>query len=267
MGHSPSLSDLQKQNQEFNDFMAQATTNLKTRAATQRQDFQSAVDAIYKGQDKHILGAGSNADYKQSSDFSLDQIGKALDAVASAVFTGGTSPSGTTVDAKEAAGVVAELASFQVMALVAAKSFITQILGVFDTSASTAFHSAWSSKSIAPGLMLHVWCYGDSFQRQDFFDNAFIIENVIEFQLIYSFAQAQVEQDIDYMNKHTEEIEKLDAKIAQFQSDMDDREGDINFTMPAGQPDGWEKRVATMKAELETYRSEVAKLVEKYKKP
>ena len=262
MGRTNSIDTLKQQNQAFSDYMAQATANLAKRAADQRQPFLDAIRTIYGTDDQHVLGAGSNSDYKQASEFSIDSIDTMLNKVASAVFSGGAAPTGTVVGtAAEVAGVVTELASFQALALVAAKSFITQILGVFDTTASTSFHSAFSSSTLAPGLMLHVWNYGDAFQRADFFNNEFIIENMIEFQLIYSFAQAQTEQDIEYMDEHTKLTEDLEAKIVKMQETIDARVADIDTDLPDGQPDGWNARVTYLKNTLESYRAEVDKLV------
>ena len=265
MGHSPSIADLKRQNQEFNDYMAQATANLKNRANDQRSAFQTAIDNIYKGQDQRIMGSGSNTDYKQATEFSLEPINKAMDAIAAAVFSGGSPPDGTVMgEAKEAIGIAAEMASFEALALVAARAFIVQVLGVFDTTASTSFHNTVSSKTLSPGLMLHVWNYGDAFQRKDFFNNEFIIENVIEFQLIYSFAQAKTQADIDYMKAHSDEIEDLDQKIVTLQKEIDEKVANIDEDLPQGQPAGWQARIDYLKASLEKYRQEVKSLLADY---
>lgn len=267
MGHSPSISDLKKQNKEFSDYIKSATDNLNARAKPEEGKFLSMVDDYYKKDnwDQQPLCGGSNTDYRQAAEFSLDSISTSLKSVANAVFMGGAPPDGVDLlqDAEAVAKVAAEMASFEALALSAATAFINQILGAFSTSISTEYHSDRSSKSISPGLTLHVWYYGDAFHKEDYFNNNFILENVIEFKLIYSFSQAKMQQDISYMDAHTQEIDDLDNKIVEMQEKVDEWTEDPNIDFEKIQ--NYQKRIDWLKERLETYRSEVKKLVDEYK--
>ena len=266
MGHSTSIADLKKQDAEFSDYIASATTNLKNRASPEEATFNDMVESYYgaNGWDQQPLCGGSNTDYRQAAEFSLDSIHKSLKSVANAVFMGGAPSDGVSLleDAEAVAKIAAEMASFQALALSAATAFITQVLGAFTTTVSTEYHSNMASRSIAPGLTLHSWCYGDAFQKEDYFNNQFIIENVVQFKLIYSFAQAKMQQDIAYMDTHTQEIADLDATIAEMQSKVDDWAMDPDKDFDETQK--YQDRITFLKKRLEEYRDEVDTLVEQY---
>jgi hypothetical protein len=266
MGHAPTIADLQKQNEEFSKYIESATANLKKRAEPEEEDFNTTVESFYKENnwDQQPLGGGSYMNYTQAAEFSLTAIDDTLDKIAKAVFAGGEPPGGTVMeDAKTVAKVATELADFQVLALYAARAFISNMLGVFDKSASTEYHSIVQSKSLAPGLMLHIWNFGDAFHRKDFFDNNFIIENAINFKLIYSFGQAEMEQDVEYMETHSADIEKVEQTIAKLQEDIDEMLLDPDkYSMD--DIENFQKRIDFGKKSLESYRAEVDKCVKKY---
>ncbi|MEZ4868035.1 MAG: hypothetical protein R3C14_42295 [Caldilineaceae bacterium] len=268
MGHSPSIADLEKQDAEFSDYIKSATDNLNERAKPEEEDFHKMIESYYSQNkwDNQPICEGSNTDYRQTAEFSLDSIHESLQNVANSVFMGGAPPDGVHIlqDFKAVAKIAVEMADFQVLALSAATAFITQILGAFTTTVSTEYHSNMASRSIAPGLVLHAWCYGDAFQRKDYFNNQFIIENVVDFNLTYSFAQAEMQQDIAYMDAHTQEIADLDEKIIEMQKNVDDWAMDPNKDFEETQK--YQDRITFLKERLEEYRKEVDKLVEKYKK-
>lgn len=267
MGHSSSIKELQKQDKEFSDYIQKATDLLKKRAKPEEDNFQKKIDDFYNQNnwDKQPIARGESFDYRQAAEFSLDAIDGMLEAIAKAVFAGGAVPGGTVIDdAKAVAQVAAEMIDFQVLALVAAKAFINNVLGAFDTSVSTEYHSIIQQKSLAPGLTLHAWNYGDAFQQKNFFNNQFIIENGLAFQLTYSFAQAQMQQDIEYMNVHTQEISEADTSIAAMQKKIDDMAQDIEVSMDTLQ--AWQDRVTFLQKGLDLYQKQVEDLVEKYKR-
>lgn len=266
MGQSKSITDLKQQNDEFNQYMTLATANLKSRAQPLEAEFNATVESFYtkNNWDQQPIGGGSNMDYRQASEFSLDSIQQSVQRVANAVFKGGVPPDGTLMDdAKAVAKVASEMASFEVLALTAATSFLTQLLGAFDTGLSTEFHSTVQSKSLAPGLMLHTWYFGDAFQKEDYFNNQFIIENAVNFKLIYSFAQAAMEQDIAYMEFHSKEIDKLEDLIDKMQEHLDELQLDPATSLST--IEDYQKRMEMSKQNMETYRNEVDSLVKKYR--
>lgn len=175
MGSTPSIADLKQQDQEFSDYIQAATDNLKARAKPDQDKFAQMIVDFY-GQnnwDQQNEGGGDYWDYRQAAEFSLTSINDTLQGIAHSIFEGDAPPDGTVIDDAEAVAKVAiELASFQALALSAATAVITNILGVFDTSVSTSFHSVSQSKSLAPGLMLHTWNYGDSFQNKKLFQQS-----------------------------------------------------------------------------------------------
>lgn len=265
MGKSQSIADLQRQDDAFNKYMAHATDLLKQRSASDQNTFEQHVSSFY-GQnkwDQQPIAGGSFVNYHQEAEFSLDSIKTTLNSVADSIFKGGSPPDGTTVDKAEAvAKVVTEIMSFEALALCAAEAFVLDILGAFDTSISTEYHSIVKSQSLAPGLMLHAWNFGDAFHQSDYFDNEFIVENAINFKLIYSFSPAAMEQDIEYMKTHSNLIDDQDNQIVQMQNKMDALTLDPDTDQK--KIDAYQARIDGVKKQLDDYRNEVNDLVKKY---
>lgn len=260
MGKTPTITDLQQQNQAFDDYMKKSTANLMARVATQREGFTKSIDEFYGKSDRQLLKTGSHTDYRQTAEFSLGSIDKAITDIAKAVFSGGELSSAK----KDAAiAVVEKVAGYEALAIVAARAFITHLLGVFDASASTEFHSDFKNTTLAPGLALHVWHYGDSFHRNDFFNNEAIVENVIEFSVIYSFTRSAMEGDIEYLDEHKKSVDKLEKSIDTMQEDINKRLEDLDHDVPAATLDGWNHRLDYMRTQVEKYRSEIDALVKK----
>jgi hypothetical protein len=264
MGSTPSISDLRRQNAEFDKFIVAAKTALEDRTRPDKERFDKFVQDFYARQkwDQQFLAQGRNEDYRQAAEFSLDGVQGVLKQWVKSLFSGGPPPVGGVVgEAIQVARVASSLIAFEALAFNAATAFVQASLGAFDSKVSIEFHSNMSSKSLAPGLTLHVWSYGDSFHRRDFFNNEYIIENVLEFRLIYSFAQAEVEQDIEYLNSHTLQIEQTDDTLRELQNhylrmlaDPTSKDKDL---------DALAKRINTLKALIESYREEVHTLVKR----
>jgi hypothetical protein len=260
MGSSPSIADLQKQNDEFSKYIANATKNLKERSTLDQNTFEQNVTSFY-GQnkwDQQPIAGGSFMNYHQEAEFSLDSIKATLNSVADSIFTNNSPPSGTTVDKVVAvAKIVTEIMSYEALALSAAQGFVLNILGAFDTSISSEYHSIVKSQSLAPGLMLHAWNFGDAFHQSDYFNNEFIVENAINFKLIYSFAQAAMEQDIGYklIEDQETQIEKMQQKMDQLTLDPETEQKKIT---------DYQARIDGVKNQLEEYRKEVDKVIKKY---
>lgn len=258
MGKSKSIADLESQDDSFSQYIAQATDKLKQRSASDQNTFEQNVKSFYEqnGWDQQPIAGGSFMNYHQEAEFSLDSIKIMLNSVADSIFKGGSPPDGTTVDKAEAvAKIITEMMSYEALALCAAEAFVLNILGAFDTKISVEYHSIVKSQSLSPGLMLHAWNFGDAFHQNDYFNNEFIVENAINFKLIYSYAQAAMEQDIEYMNNHSKLIEDQENQISAMQQMMDGLTLDPDTDQK--KIDAYQARIDGVKKQLETYRKEV----------
>jgi hypothetical protein len=265
MGKSQSIADLESQDDSFSKYIAHATDDLKQRATSDQNTFDQYVKSFYEqnGWDQQPIAGGSFMNYHQEAEFALDSIKTTLNSVADSIFKGGSPPDGTTVDKAEAvAKVVTEIMSYEALALCAAEAFVLNILGAFDTSISAEYHSIVKSQSLAPGLMLHAWNFGDAFHQSDYFNNEFIVENAINFKLIYSFAQAAMEQDIEYMKNHSKLIEDQESQIEKMQQKMDELTLDPDTDQK--KIDAYQARIDGVKKQLEAYRNEVDAVVKKH---
>ncbi|SHJ93036.1 hypothetical protein SAMN02745163_02854 [Clostridium cavendishii DSM 21758] len=265
MGRSNSINNLANQNQEFNNYMSQCTTNLKNRTKSETDEFLSKVDEFYSCNkwDKKPLGDGEHYDYCQKSEFSLDGVTETIKGIAKAVFGGDSSPKGTTIQkTEEVAKAILSIADFQLLALNAATAFITNIMDAFRNSASANYQYTISSQSLAPGLTLHVLCLNDSFQRKDFFNNEFIIENVFSFKLIYSFGKAMVEENMEYFQKHAQLIAKLESSQDTLQDKYN--EALVDPTTSQETLDLLQKRLDMTTSMINKYRDEMEKIKDSY---
>jgi Yersinia/Haemophilus virulence surface antigen len=269
MGSSPTVKSLQDQNQEFNTYIQQATTNLKTRSQGDADRFESETNKFYADQkwDKQLLGSGEHYDYKQADEFSIAGLEQTVKSIASAVFGQRPAPAGSTIvkDTEAAVKAVASLVSWEALAVNAALAFVSSLISAFDTSAVAQYTSTINRQSLAQGLTLHVWSMTDSFRSADYFNNSFIVENIFAYKLIYSFAEAATQQDIDYFNQHEVLIKKVEDVIQNLQDQYDARLTDPNATDK--ELDGFEKRIDRAKALVNTYRKEMDDVKKKYAPP
>ena len=262
MGITPSIENLKKQDQDFSSYLEAGKDHLISRAAPDQDKFTQMVEVFYSQNnwDRQILSSGEYWDIRQTDENSLTSISDTLQSIANSVFEIDQPLDDTAIDDVEAGtNLATELANYQELALSAATAPIAEILGVFNTRDSIPYHSVWQSNALAPGLTLHTWNFGSSFQKEDYFDNQYIIASAIQYKLIYSFDQAAVEQDIEYMESHTLIIEDLENTIEQMQLFLDDM---LLKKVPMKKIDRLKRRIDFAKDMLETYRNEVNDLVE-----
>lgn len=262
MGHSKSVKDEIDQNNKVSEWIKTATANLNSQADGFVTQFESDIATFYSDpKERESLGGGRNFDFRQTSEFNLDEISATIESFAAAVFFGGTPPDGTDVgDAKAVVKAAAGLLSDEVLAVYAAKAFLKQILGAFDTKISLQTAVASSSVLLRPGLMLHAMHYGTTFQNKDYFNNSVIVGMVVEFKLIYSARQAANAIRRDEMQKHADTISDLSQRIETMQSEVNSWMDDPAKSME--EIENWRKRVRLLRDDLDGYNAEVRKLLE-----
>jgi len=208
------------------------------------------------------MGLGLHKDFQTQSTFSLETITETVEAIVTALFDAGSVPEGsklTLTDAAKKASLA--VAPYAELAKVAALAFLGTLMRAFETKIDISFQSTMQSRSIAPGLMLHLWTFGEGYERKDIANEETVIANVISYQLIYSFKQAQVQMNIEAMSQHRELIYSLEQTISTLQVSWEARLSDPKATTE--ELDALESRIDRGRKMIQMWTKEVDDIVAK----
>ena len=229
MGKSQSISDMEKQNNEFAKYIQIANANLVKNSAADKKEFLNSIKQYYADtpkDDQHILTQGEHKDFQQMNEFSLDSINKTIEGISKSLFGGMLPPKGSSLgeDAAQLAKDVAVLSSLEGTIVYAAKAFISNVLSAFNTQITSSFSSSNESTLLAPGVTLFAFVYGDTFHKSDYFDNALILENVVEYRVMFSKTKAEIENDMNEaaMKAHMikEQLKTMDQQIKDYEKNL-----------------------------------------------
>ena len=233
MGKSKSITDVQKDNTDFQKFLEEIQKGLKAKAEIEAKDFEKKVTEFYKDKkiDYTILAEGEKYDYTLTSEMGVSTLKNTIGNMVNALFgLADQSKKGEVViDKTENGSVVSNVTDevmnsiklilvYRNMAAAVVTNLMTELLGIFSTKLEVKSSHNYAAEAIAPGLRLHIDVYADSCVSEQFFKNDSIIENYMRFQLIYSSKLAQLEG-----NMYTQLIlEARKTKLAKAMSAFDD---------------------------------------------
>lgn len=229
--------------------------------------FPAFVAEFYSGNkwSFKVLGKEVKTDYQSQATFSLANISAAITVIAKNILAGGKAltgadPSATAKDLAAAGGNIAVVGIDT--AVTAAVACITSVMGLFDTSAKGSISQGMESHRIAPGLTLHAYGYSTISGAEDAVKTASLLMSVTGYRLCYSFDQAQVEQEMTYMNfidteltKYEKEVESMTDVYDQMNSDPSKTQADI---------DAWKTRMDKAALNIQDYRKLSDDLIKKF---
>lgn len=280
MGKSKKIEDAQKDNKEFQDFLAEIKEQLKTIAGAESKDFKEKISEFYDKQKLEyvVLAEGEKYDYRFATEIGLitlkEQIGKMVDALFGlASLKEPENPRQEVVDSTEngevKVNVTAEVIEslkllnvYKSLAATVTSNLLTEILGIFSTTLEVKNSHNYSAEAVAPGLRLHIDVYADSYVNKKIMSKESIVENYIRFQLIYSPRLAALEGNMQtqiILESRKTNLARMmtafEAKVVNMLSDMSVSMDTINM---------YYLRLETLKNLYKTAQKDISDMINQY---
>jgi hypothetical protein len=242
MGQSTSIKSMAESDEAFRNYIAKLRSDLQQQATDVGAQVQKKIDDHYassKFTDQVSILNGQNFDFVHQKEFSLENLKGIVDAIANAVFAGGTEPPGVNVngDGKSKADdtlgpAVGQLANLETY--IASKVFrvLGNVILSFGTATEVTFTTDIRSEPLGYGLQLFSAVSSESYQSTDFFNKDYIYEYLYIYDVRFSAQQAKSEivqkliQDYQdeiavYSSLHQDLNKQLLAKEITFQAWLD----------------------------------------------
>lgn len=216
MGTSPTIAQQQQAQQQFQQFVDNATKNLDAIMASMTSDIQADVTAYYKSfPDYKPLMLGNYQHVSTVTEWSLAAVGAMLGKIKDCLF-GGPVPAGskTTPDLSNLAQNMAGLASSEALILGAAFNAIQGILISLGGSTTTTVQKQRTVKELAPGLTLFLGVLDNELDTKGLISHESIIQTGFVYQVYFSIQQSQAMAKFDQVNALTAEINTANGLIA-----------------------------------------------------
>lgn len=208
MGKSRKIQEMSESNEQFHAYVAQMEETMKKSASEYRKEFSASIDEFYKD-DKTCtqIEGKSYMDYQIASEFSLDNICGIVQGVADEVFS---DENGKT---KEEMALLESLSAYRNMAAKVAVDFVCNVLSSVGVSQASGYQHSIEHTSVGPGVTLHLLVVGSFYDGKEFFKKQHILENFIEFRLVFSSNVALAEANIKYI---TDKLNEYVGKSAAY---------------------------------------------------
>ncbi|MEP7765194.1 hypothetical protein [Sanguibacter sp. 25GB23B1] len=216
MGKTPSIQDLEKSESAFRDYIHSLEQQLATKAADVQGTLDAEITAFYKDSgytDAKSITSGLNYDFMQEQSFSMDNLKGIIDAISQAVFTGGTPPTGATVDkdgvstAKAELGpTIGEMANLELYIAGQVFNVLSSIMLSFGTSNALTFKTNMQNKPLGYGMQLFAAVSSESYQSKSFFHDEYIYEYLYIYSVKFSVQQAQSEVKQQLVRLYSDQI-------------------------------------------------------------
>ena len=238
--------------------------------------FGPFVDSFYTPNkwDRQLLGQELRHDTEQESSFSLDQITAAITTMADSILAGSlaglvggdTSPGSKATASVEAVStsLAADTAAGPLM-ISAAVACVSSVMGLFSSRAMTRVGYGMESHRVAPGLTLHAYSYSATVDAANIVEEDSIVMSSIGYMLIYSFAQAEVEQGMALMAYYTAQLAALESALEKRQAEIDAMISNPKTTMD--ELTQAQAFMALASTQLDDYKAKADALAKQYAPP
>ncbi len=211
MGKSKKIEDAQKDNKEFQNYLAEIKGQLKSIAEAESKDFKEKIAEFYDERKLEyvVLAEGEKYDYRFATEIGLITLKEQIEKMVDALFGIATlkepeKPRQEVINSTENGEVKVNITSeviaslkvlniYKSLAATVTTNLLTEILGIFSTTLEVKNSHSYSAEAVAPGLRLHIDVYADSYVNEKVMNKESIVENYVRFQLIYSPRLAAIE--------------------------------------------------------------------------
>ena len=212
MGKSNTIEQQSKANAAFQTYIDGQTKALDAMTEDALKTIESTIDTYYKKgkwDDAAPLIQGRYQHLATTSEWSLDNVSKMIDALRGAIF-GGPAPEGSTKPPVSAdlAETVAKMSDMTLLITSAAFNAVQGIMATFTSGSQTSIQKNFDTKELAPGLTLFMCVIENQFHRSDFLSDNTILQSGYVFETMFSIKQAG---DIAKFNQVQSLIAQQDA--------------------------------------------------------
>lgn len=231
MGKSPSIDDLAKKQQAFNDYLTSLESQLEQKATAANQQLQALIGNTYStnGWTHQIYITGKKTDFMQQSDWSMANVKKIIDAIGDAMFGDSSQmPDGINL-AQETQEMGAAIEGMENMELyITSKVFdvLSGIVESFGSSSSVTYNSELKTEPLGNGFRLFASVSADSFKSTSFFNNDAINEYLYVFEVHFSEDEAKQQAQITVTKLYEDQIQTFSDKIEQLLTDLENNKID-----------------------------------------
>ena len=230
MGKHKAIEEKSKLDTKFAQDMVNEVKILNERLKPLAVEFEPFVESLYtknKWTDQKIFGQEVKHDFQSESSFSLAPIKELIQQTAKAILEGGIGdllkpPKGESIsgDDRDAAAKSAKSVSIDSSAdfmVSAAVATISSVLDLFSSKTSGVISQGMTSHRIAPGLMLHAYAIKMKSDVKVSLSEGSLILSGIGYKLIWSAAQANDENSMQFMATVKREMQTLEAALITLQ--------------------------------------------------
>ncbi|WP_122643950.1 hypothetical protein [Luxibacter massiliensis] len=215
MGKASKIKDLSKANVEFNSYMDELEKEMGEYAKKYQTEFLAEVNNFYADDKTRVQIEGkSHRDYQIEIEFSMKNIKEIIENTTSEIFL-----SSSGGEEKEEQKIMSALESYKDMAAKIAVSFLTNVLSSLRFSQSSSYKYDIQHVSVGPGLTLHMLVVEKYYDGKGFFEKKRIIQNFIEYKLIFSKTVAAAEMDIEYITNQMREYSEYSETYLQLKKE------------------------------------------------
>jgi hypothetical protein len=263
MGHSPSIAELQANNNEFRQYMQGLEKDLaaNSNSAAVASKMQEDISAFYTGNhydDAQDFASGQNTDFLLEKEFSLDNLKKVIEAISAAAFSGAAVPSGSEVN-KDAVAAADKALGKEVGAMtnlelyIAGKVFdvLSNVVLSFGTSSSVSYSSSIKNESLGFGLQMFTAVAASSYQSLSFFDNEYIYEYLYMYDVRFSVKQAQAEPAMGLVQAYANQLAVFEDRLSKLDDQLD--QGTIS-------PDAYQSASENYRSFIDQFRRQIQQL-------
>lgn len=211
-------------NTAYTKYLAQCVANLKSSAAGDLAAFETVITKYYSNNNwkMTLMGQGEHADYKQSDEFSIEGITKAIKAIVTGFFGAGTLPKGSK-KTDEASNLSSLLPPGEKdLILEAAMTLVSNLLEIFSKKTELTYTCTSNSAVVLPGLTLHIFVMNAGYQATNYFGGHSIEENIFVYKLIWSAEQQITMGNKQQMDTYTALLKSISNDVLAKQKQFDE---------------------------------------------
>lgn len=205
MGKSRKIQDLSEVNKDFSSYMEELEAEMKACAGKYQEELTEQMKSFYGDDTTTIQIEGkSHNDYQIEMEFSLDNIQKIIVNTTEQLFA--SSSAGGEEQEKEK--IMEALDNYKESALHIAVNFVSGILASLCFTRASSYSYDTQHVSVGPGLTLHMLVVERYYDGKGFFEKKHIIQNFIEYRLVFSKKIAARQMDIEYITNKMRDYEE-----------------------------------------------------------
>ncbi|TBB57306.1 hypothetical protein ELH43_40820 [Rhizobium ruizarguesonis] len=228
MGHSPSIAQLSAKQTAFNDYLKTLESQLHQKAAGTEKALQDLITNTYKTDGRHhqVYIKGQKTEFMLSSDWSMDNVKKIIDAIGKAMFGNSKDmPNGINMEAEteKMGAAIKGMANLELYMTSKVFDVLSGAIQSFGSSSSLTYNTELKTEPLGNGFRLFAAISADSFKSTEFFNSDSISEYMYTFEVQFSEQEASLQASIEiaklYEDQITAFVQKSEDLLSQLEND------------------------------------------------